>query len=107
MATSQQTGFWPWLDESPRTRWVAELAVWAVVFYFISRLGLRYARIDEQVSAILPGSGLGLAVLLWRGFRVWPAMMVAGLTARYAVEPDFVQALGLSAGGTAMGIYGA
>src|SRR5512133_2126656 len=60
-------------------RYVAALAVVAVVYYLAGRVGLELAYLDGAVAALWPPAGLGLAVLFLYGVRLWPGVVIGDL----------------------------
>jgi signal transduction histidine kinase len=56
----------------------AEIVLLAAAYYGLAKLGqtLRYT---ASVSAIWPPAGLGIAVLYWRGLRLWPGIFIGEL----------------------------
>ena len=60
-------------------RYVGALAVVAVVYYLVGRIGLELAYLDGAVAALWPPAGFGLAVLFLYGVRLWPAVVIGDL----------------------------
>jgi len=87
---------------------VVENGLVAVGMYFVARFGLRFAGFQDQVSAISPGAGLGLALLFWRGYRIWPGLFLAGLFSRYSTgQHNLAFALCYVASGTSITVCAA
>jgi signal transduction histidine kinase len=91
-----------------RFRYVLVAVASAVVYGFASRLGLALAYPHSgtttygAVTALWPPVGVGIAVLVLYGLRLWPALVVGGLMAG-----DYSTSLGLVLGqiaGTVLGI---
>jgi signal transduction histidine kinase len=91
-----------------RFRYVLVAVASAVVYGFASRLGLALAYPHTgtttygAVTALWPPVGVGIAVLVLYGLRLWPALVVGGLMAG-----DYSTSLGLVLGqiaGTVLGI---
>src|ERR687897_1891564 len=55
------------------------VAVAAVAYYLTGRAGLELAYLDGAVAALWPPAGLGLAVLVLGGLRLWPAIVIGDL----------------------------
>ena len=60
-------------------RYVAALAVVALAYYLVGRIGLELAYLDGAVAALWPPAGLGLAVLFLYGVRLVPAIVIGDL----------------------------
>ena len=58
-----------------------ELAVIGVIYFALAKIGLMLASINPSASPIWPPTGLALAALLLRGYRVWPAILVGAFAA--------------------------
>jgi PAS domain S-box-containing protein len=95
-----------WAGLPPLTQYVLELMFWAVVFFTMSRLGLQFAHIGPDITAVRPGSGVVLAVVMWRGYRIWPAMILTGILSNYLGSHDWFQALVIPTGGTIEALAG-
>ncbi len=89
-------------EASPWVRWSVENVIVAVFMFFVASFGLKFAEFsNDQVSAITPGAGIGLALLLWRGLHIWPGLALAGLSSRYLQIHDLLFAASFVTEGTA------
>jgi signal transduction histidine kinase len=59
--------------------YVLTLALVALGYYVAGRIGLELAYLNGAVAALWPPAGLGLAVLVLYGVRLWPAIVVGDL----------------------------
>src|SRR6187402_2848488 len=59
--------------------YVLTVAVVALAYYAVGRLGLELAYLNGAVAALWPPAGLGLAVLFLYGIRLWPAIVIGDL----------------------------
>ena len=59
--------------------YVLSLALVAFLYYLAGRIGLQLAYLDGAVAALWPPAGLGLAVLVLYGIRLWPAIVIGDL----------------------------
>src|SRR3954469_22729934 len=59
--------------------YVLALALVAIVYYGVGRIGLELAYLNGAVAALWPPAGLGLAVLFLYGVRLWPGIVVGDL----------------------------
>ena len=53
----------------------------ALIYFALAKIGLMLASINPSASPIWPPTGLALAALLLRGYRVWPAILIAAFVA--------------------------
>src|SRR4051794_32285068 len=60
-------------------RYLGALVLVAVAYYLAGRVGLELAYLDGAVAAAWPPAGLGLAVLVRYGNRMWPGIVVGDL----------------------------
>src|SRR5215218_9873476 len=63
----------------PAVVYASTLAIVAGAYYLSGRIGLELAYLDGAVAALWPPAGLGLAVLVLVGVRVWPGIVVGDL----------------------------
>lgn len=56
--------------------YIIELAAIAFIYFWLVKLGLTLASINPSASPVWPATGFALAILLLRGYRVWPAIFV-------------------------------
>jgi integral membrane sensor domain MASE1 len=71
------------------------VALVAIAYYGVGRIGLELAYLDGAVAALWPPAGLGLAVLFLYGVRLWPGVVVGDL-----LLADFSTPLGTILGQT-------
>src|SRR5919204_6300514 len=67
------------LDRRNAAVYAAALAVVALAYYLVGRLGLELAYLDGAVAALWPPAGFGLAVLFLYGLRLWPGIVIGDL----------------------------
>jgi PAS domain S-box-containing protein len=58
-----------------------ELIIVGVTYYLLTKAGLKLASSYLNAIPIWPPTGFALAAVLWRGLRVWPAILAAALAA--------------------------
>lgn len=103
------SAFWPkWMRLPPWLEYVGELAVFCLIFYFIQKIGLIFALsdINPGVTPVRPASGVTLVIVLWRGYRIWPAMWITGVLSQFHLSHDLVESLGVPTGGTIEALAG-
>ncbi len=82
-----------------------ELVAIAVVYLVVATLSLRFASINPSATPIWPPTGLALGLMLLRGYRIWPAILVGAIAANYASSGWISLAIG--AGNTLEALAGA
>jgi PAS domain S-box-containing protein len=97
-----------WLGLSPTVRYTVELIAYFALFYVLQQVGLLFTsdRINATITPVRPASGVVLAVILWRGYRFWPAMLATGIISQYSLNHDLLEALLIPTGGTAISLAG-
>jgi signal transduction histidine kinase/CheY-like chemotaxis protein len=90
-------------------RWAFALEVLgaAVVYFATARLGLELAVVARQVSVIWPATGLALALLVLRGRRLWPAILIGAFCANVANDTSVLTSVGIALGNTLEALLGA
>jgi PAS domain S-box-containing protein len=90
-----------------RARLVAQAGLLGAAYFAVARLALETAIPPGYASAISPGSGLALAVLLLAGPRLWPGLWLGSAAANLTVEGSFIVAAVIATGSTAQALVGA
>ena len=84
-----------------------ELAVVGLIYFALAKLGLMLASINPSASPIWPPTGLALAALILRGYRVWPAILVAAFVANATTTGSIATSLAIGVGNTIEALLGA
>ncbi len=58
-----------------------EFAGIALAYLLVAKLGLQLASINASATPVWPATGLAIAAVLLRGYRIWPAILVAAFLA--------------------------
>ena len=95
-----------WAELPSLVQYILELFFWSVIFFAMSQYGEGFARIGPQITAVRPASGVVLAVVMWRGYRIWPAMLLTGIASFYLSSHDWLRALITPTGGTIEALAG-
>ena len=67
------------------------LVLIATLYVLAAKLGLTLAFVHASATAVWPPAGIALAVLLLRGYRMWPAVFVGAFVANITTagsKPD-------------------
>jgi signal transduction histidine kinase len=78
-AVSERIGALRRREHAAPVLYVLSVAVVALAYYGVGRLGLELAYLNGAVAALWPPAGLGLAVLFLYGVRLWPAIVIGDL----------------------------
>ena len=90
-----------------RPRFVLEVLGATVVYFATARLGLELAVVAKQVSIIWPATGLALALLVLRGRRLWPAILLGAFAANILNDTSVAASTGIALGNTLEAVVGA
>lgn len=64
----------PDVQHKPQKSFLLEILVIAGAYWILARLGQMIAIEPGNVTPVWPASGLALVAVLWRGYRIWPAL---------------------------------
>src|SRR2546426_12634745 len=78
----------PYKLTKPSSRFLIEVAAVAVAYYAGARLGLLIQLPGTNASPVWPPSGIGLAVVLVFGLRVWPGITIGAFLANLLTLPS-------------------
>ncbi|MEA3178883.1 MAG: hypothetical protein QOI59_2406 [Gammaproteobacteria bacterium] len=90
-----------------RPAFVFEVLAAAIVYFATARLGLELAVVARPVSIIWPATGLALALLILRGRRLWPAVLLGAFAANALNETSIFTSAGIAIGNTLEALVGA
>ncbi len=87
-------------------RYLLELGFYTALFYTLQTVGLQFAdnHINVTISPVRPVSGVTVAIILFRGYRFWPAMMITGFVSQYQNSHNWLETLLVPTGGTALAL---
>jgi PAS domain S-box-containing protein len=77
-----------------------ELCIVGAVYFALAKIGLALASINPSASPIWPPSGFALAAVILRGYRVWPAVLVAAFIANATTAGSLATSLAIGVGNT-------
>ncbi len=97
-----------WAGLPARLRYLIEVTFYFVIFYLLQQIGLIFAssQIKDNITPVRPVSGVTLAIILWRGYRFWPAMLVTGMISQYQGSHNWLETFIVPGGGTALSLAG-
>lgn len=79
---------------------VASILVLAGAYFCLGKLGLSLAFVHDSASAVWPPTGLALAALLLRGYRLWPGISLGAFLVNLTTQGSPATALGIATGNT-------
>jgi signal transduction histidine kinase/CheY-like chemotaxis protein len=88
-------------------RYAAELAAVALAYFVLAKIGLALASLHPSASPIWPPTGFALAVVLLRGYRVWPAIFLAAFMANITTAGSITTGAAIAAGNSLEALIGA
>ena len=87
--------------------WFGRWAAVALVYFGAAKGGLALAYEHDQVTAVWPPSGIGLAAAFLWGYRVWPGVMLGAFLANLGADAPLLSDVGIAVGNTTEGLVGA
>src|SRR5258707_11022739 len=84
-----------------------ELCLIGIVYFLMAKGGLVLASINPSATPIWPATGLALAAVLIRGYRVWPAILFAAFAANVTTAGSVATSLAIGVGNMLEGVVGA
>jgi PAS domain S-box-containing protein len=91
----------------PALSYLAAVAGLAAVYFFMARVGLRFASIGHSVSLVWPPTGIALGALAILGYRFWPGVALGAFLANAASPVPLLTAAAIAVGNTLEGLVAA
>src|SRR5437867_9187210 len=88
-------------------RHVGSILLLAAIYLVAAKLGLRLAFVNASATAIWPPTGIALAALLIRGYRLWPGIALGAFLANLLTAGTPLTSMGIAAGNTLEALLGA
>ncbi len=79
--------------------YVIELAAIATAWFGLAETGMLLPAINPAATPLWPPTGIALSLLLLRGFRIWPAILIGAFAAGVVADHPLV-----ATGATALGV---
>jgi PAS domain S-box-containing protein len=84
-----------------------ELCLIGIAYLILAKLGLALASINPSTSPIWAPTGLALGAVLVRGYRVWPAILIAAFIANATTAGSLATSFVIAVGNSFEGLLGA
>jgi len=84
--------------------YIIELAAIAFLYFWLVKLGLTLASINPSASPVWPATGFAVAILLLRGYRVWPAIFIGAFLANVSSAGSNYTSAAIAIGNSLEGI---
>jgi signal transduction histidine kinase/CheY-like chemotaxis protein len=99
------TSAWP----PPRRvqRYVVELLAIGLIYFAVAKIGLALASIHPSASPIWPPTGVALAAVMLRGYRLWPAIFLGAWLANATTAGSVYTSSAIALGNTLESLVGA
>ena len=94
-------------DRRAALRYAAELGAIALAYFILAKFGLALASLHPSASPIWPPTGFALAIVLLRGYRVWPAIFLAAFVANVTTAGSISTGVAIAAGNSLEALIGA
>jgi integral membrane sensor domain MASE1 len=76
------------------------LLLTGLAYFAVAFIALRLASINPSATPIWPATGLAIAIMLWRGYRIAAAIFVAAFAVNYLTAGSLVASLAIATGNT-------
>src|SRR6266850_5312578 len=78
-----------------------------VVYFFAGKLGLAFAIVHANATAVWPPTGIALAAVLLLGRGIWPVIFAGAFLVNLTTAGSVLSSLGIAAGNTLEAVVGA
>jgi signal transduction histidine kinase len=97
----------PHIEPKRLPRYLVEIALLALIYHLVARLGLQMAYVQANTSPVWPPSGIALAALLLLGMGHWPGITLGVVVGSLLTGAPLPLALGLGLANTLEALVGA
>jgi signal transduction histidine kinase len=93
-------------EVSRRAEYAAEVAVLATIYVVAARAGLQLDAVSGFATLVWPPTGIALAALLIRGYRLWPGVAIGAFVANLLTDAPVLVAVGIAIGNSLEAVAG-
>lgn len=104
---SNPRSFAPETNSRRGLSYVGSLVAIGAIYLVLAKGGLALASIHPSATPIWPPTGVALAAVLLRGYRIWPAIFAAALIANATTAGSVATAIAIAAGNALEAVVGA
>ncbi|MBW5434915.1 response regulator [Bradyrhizobium canariense] len=94
-------------NSSRAISYVIDLVAIGAIYLVLAKGGLTLASIHPSATPIWPPTGVALAAVLLRGYRIWPAIFAAAMIANVTTAGSVATAIAIAAGNSLEAVTGA
>jgi len=95
------------IDNGSPAIYLIKLAAIAFIYFGLVKLGLTLSSLNASASPVWPATGFALAVLLLRGYHLWPAIFVGAFLANLLTAGSIYTAAAIAVGNSLEAVVGA
>jgi signal transduction histidine kinase len=93
-------------EVSRRARHAVEVALLAAIYIIAARAGLQLDAVSGFATLVWPPTGIALAALLLRGYRLWPGVAIGAFVANLLTDAPALVAAGIAVGNSLEAVVG-
>lgn len=82
------------------SRYLARIAVVAIVYFAAGKLGLYFASFNASSSSVWPPTGIAFAAMLLLGFQIWPGVFLGAFIVNLTTSGAVFASIGMATGNT-------
>lgn len=87
--------------------YAGDLVAIGAIYFALAKGGLALASIHPSATPIWPPTGVALAAVLLRGYRIWPAIFTAAMVANATTAGSVATSMGIATGNSLEAVVGA
>lgn len=87
--------------------YAGDLVAIGAIYFALAKGGLALASIHPSATPIWPPTGVALAAVLLRGYRIWPAIFAAAMVANATTAGSVATSMGIATGNSLEAVAGA
>lgn len=87
--------------------YAGDLVAIGAIYFALAKGGLALASIHPSATPIWPPTGVALAAVLLRGYRIWPAIFTAAMVANATTAGSVATSVGIATGNSLEAVVGA
>lgn len=97
----------PEINSCRATTYAGSLIAIGAIYFALAKGGLALASIHPSATPIWPPTGVALAAVLLRGYRIWPAIFIAAMVANATTAGSVATSISIATGNSLEAVVGA